>query len=74
MTVNLYKHTNKKFIDTFTKPKRTKEVGVYIENGISVLITEHQFGNSLDKPQITIITNLRTYGMDFDEFIKKINS
>jgi hypothetical protein len=61
-------------MDIFTRPKRTKEIKIDLNNECFIGITEHQLGRTLDKPEIFIGTGLCTYSMDFDEFVKKIRS
>ena len=72
MIVKFFKKTDNDFVDTFTK-EETKLIGIELDNGCCISITEHQFGKKLKTPQITIEYAGVGYCMDFDAFINLIN-
>lgn len=60
--------------EVFTKEKVTKELDIVLDR-VRINIAEHQFGNSINEPYVTIvIKNGIIYGMSLSTFLKKITN
>jgi len=68
MKLEIYKETDRNLKDVFEKVREVKEVKLQIGD-ITLFISEHQLGFTLDKPHISIMTDKIVYSMDFNDFI-----
>ncbi len=72
MFVKLYKRTTRDFRDIFTRGKRTKEVMLDLGKHGTMFITEHQLGHPLKQRQVHLMLNDRSYSLNMDELVQKI--
>lgn len=71
MKYKIFKRCTKNFAYVFTKTKRTEEIEIDLGNNVGINIYEHQFGEPLATPWITISKGNTSYNMDLPTFLEK---